>query len=75
MRIMCISRYRSGEYDLEAGAFVDAQDAECERLMRDSPGSFEVVGASPPPAVEPEPAPDREPEMTEPSPRRRRRGG
>lgn len=45
MILKCISAYRAGAVAYGVGQEIHASDEECERLLRDSPGSFERAGA------------------------------
>lgn len=44
MQLKVLSRYRSGLGDFTAGQLLHLPDEEARLLMRDSPGSFEVIG-------------------------------
>lgn len=48
MILKCVSRYSSTAGSFEVGAEIHVQDAIGEFLLRDSPGSFEVVKAPAP---------------------------
>ncbi len=50
MILRVLSRYRNGTVDYEEGTEVHVKDDEGEFLLRDSPGSFEVVDAQGPAA-------------------------
>ena len=45
MQLRCIDDYRAGDVRYEPGQVIDVKDGVGQFLLRDAPGSFELVGA------------------------------
>ena len=55
VKLICVSDYRSGAGSYSKGQVIEDNEALCEFLLRDSPGSFEVEGEMPKIKAAPEP--------------------